>query len=241
MRGYAYSGRGTIAAAVRQIMILLLAVLSQPVLAQAGAGDPFEPINRPIYRFNQVFDGYLVRPVAVGYDKIMPRFARRGVSNFFNNLDDINVVANDVLQLKWRLALQDSCRLLINTTAGLGGFIDVAGDMGLYKHYEDFGQTLGHWGLGDGGYVVLPFLGASTVRDTVGLVPDFLLNPIFWVTDSKTQTALYTLDTIDTRLTYLAAESMITGDEYSFVRNAYLQRRAYLVADGEVYDEFDDY
>jgi len=242
MQGFVYHGRSNIAAAVLFIfMALLPAVLAQPARAQTAAPDPFELVNRPLYRFNQVFDGYLVRPVALGYDKVMPRFARRGVSNFFNNLDDVNVVVNDVLQLKWSLALHDSCRLLLNTTAGLGGFLDVAGDMGLFKHYEDFGQTLGHWGIGDGGYVVLPFLGASTVRDTVGLVPDLLLNPIFWVTDSKTRTVLYTLDTIDTRLTYLAAESMITGDEYVFVRNAYLQRRAYLVADGEVYDEFDDY
>lgn len=203
--------------------------------------DPWEGLNRPLYAFNQVFDGYIVRPVAVTWNNVMPAFAKRGVSNFLDNLDDVNVIANDLMQLKMNAALRDSGRLLLNTTAGLGGFIDVASEFGLYKNYEDFGQTLGHWGIGDGGYVVLPFLGASTVRDTVGMVPDLLLNPIYWVTDSKARTALYAIDTVDTRVGYLAAESMITGDEYSFVRNAYLQRREYLVNDGAVYDEFDEY
>jgi phospholipid-binding lipoprotein MlaA len=171
----------------------------------------------------------------------VPTFAKRGVGNFFANLDDVNVIANDLLQLKMDNALRDSCRLLLNTTAGMGGLLDVASEVGLYKNYEDFGQTLGHWGVGDGGYLVVPFLGASTVRDTVGMVPDLLLNPVSWITDSKTRSALYALDTVDTRLSYVAAESMITGDEYEFVRNAYLQRREYLVHDGEVYDEFDEY
>lgn len=249
MQGLMQAGRGILAAgSLTTLMLaaLLLATMPvQPVLAQGNipgkAADPWEALNRPLYRFNQVFDGLLVKPVALGYSRVMPRVAKRGVSNFFNNLDDINVVANDLMQLKMRNAMRDSSRLLINTTAGLGGFIDVASNMGIYKNYEDFGQTLGHWGVGDGGYLVLPFLGASTVRDAVGFIPDMFLNPVFWVTDSKTRSTLYLLDTVDTRLTYVAAESMITGDEYIFVRNAYLQRRAYLVADGEVYDEFDDF
>ena len=142
---------------------------------------------------------------------------------------------------KMRNALEDSCRLVLNTAAGLGGLLDVGSELGLYKNYEDFGQTLGHWGVGDGGYLVLPFLGASTVRDTVGFIPDTLLNPISWITDSKTRSALFAVDTVDTRLSYLAAETMISGDKYDFVRNAYQQRREYLVNDGEVYDELDEY
>jgi phospholipid-binding lipoprotein MlaA len=203
--------------------------------------DRWEAINRPLYAFNDVFDGYIIKPVALTYDKLVPGFAKRGVGNFFANIDEVNVIANDLLQLKMDHALQDSARFLVNTTAGMGGFLDVASELGLYKNYEDFGQTLGYWGVGDGGYLVVPFLGASTVRDTIGLVPDLLLNPIYWVTDSNARSALYALDTIDTRLSYVAAESMITGDEYEFVRNAYLQRREYLVQDGEVYDEFDEY
>ena len=215
--------------------------LAQSSEAQRAQVDRWEAINRPLYAFNDVFDGYIVKPVALTYDKLLPGFAKRGVGNFFANIDEVNVIANDLLQLKMDHALQDSARFLVNTTAGMGGFLDVASELGLYKNYEDFGQTLGYWGIGDGGYLVVPFLGASTLRDTVGLVPDLLLNPVYWVTDSNTRSALYALDTIDTRLSYVAAESMITGDEYEFVRNAYLQRREYLVQDGEVYDEFDEY
>lgn len=209
--------------------------------AQDRQADPWESINRPLYAFNQAFDGYIVKPVAITYSNLMPGIAKRGVGNFLDNLDEVNVIANDLLQLKMNAAMRDSGRFLLNTTAGLGGFIDVASELGLYKNYEDFGQTLGHWGLGDGGYLVVPFLGASTVRDTLGMVPDMLLNPIYWITDSKTRSTLFALDTVDTRLGYLAAESMITGDEYEFVRNAYLQRREYLVHDGAVYDEFDEF
>lgn len=231
--------------AVRRRMWSLLAAGSllccQSTLAQTPHTDPWEGINRPLYAFNEVFDGYLVRPVTVAYDKAMPTLAKRGVRNFLNNLDDVNVIANDLLQLKMRNALEDSCRFVLNTTAGLGGFLDVGSELGLYKNYEDFGQTLGHWGVGDGGYLVLPFLGASTVRDTVGFIPDILLNPVYWMKDSNARSALYAVDTIDTRLSYLAAETMISGDKYEFVRNAYLQRREYLVNDGEVYDEFDEY
>jgi phospholipid-binding lipoprotein MlaA len=163
---------------------LLLLIGSLPVFAQSNPADPWEKVNRIIYKFNDTLDEAAVRPVAKGYQKIVPRFARTGISNFFNNLDDVNVVVNDVLQLKLKAALQDSGRLLLNTTVGLGGFIDVASEVGWYKNYEDFGQTLGHWGVKPGPYVVLPFLGSSTVRDTVGMIPDTFFNPIFWITDT---------------------------------------------------------
>jgi len=213
---------------------------ASPVYAQSPQ-DPWETFNRQVYRFNQMFDGYLVRPVAISYTRVMPEFAKRGVSNFFNNLDDINVLVNDVLQGKMHLAAEDSGRFVINSTAGLAGFIDVASHFGLYKHNEDFGQTLGQWGVGAGPYMVLPFLGTSTVRDTAALVPDNLLNPVFWEDNQSIRRGAYILDTIDTRLRYLAAETLIRGDEYSFARNAYLQRREYLVADGQIVDEFDDF
>lgn len=249
MQFQAYSGAQAQSAIQRVInnvlhchgAVLALALLMQPAMAQAMAEDPWPGLNRQVYRFNRVLDGYLVKPVALTYDKVVPRIAKRGVSNFFNNLDDINVVVNDLLQFKFHTALQDSGRLALNSTVGVAGLFDVATHFGLHKNSEDFGQTLGHWGVPHGGYVVLPLLGSSTIRDAIGLVPDLLLNPVFWVNDSKTRTIFYALDTIDTRLTYIAAESMIRGDEYIFVRDAYLQRRAYLVADGEVYDEFDDF
>jgi len=138
-------------------------------------------------------------------------------------------------------ALEDSCRLIINSTLGIAGVIDMASNFGLYKNHEDFGQTLGVWGFGTGPYLVIPFLGNSTVPEAIGFLPDYLLNPIFWVDEEAYRNTLYALDTIDTRLYYMAAESMISGDEYTFVRNAHLQRREYLVADGEVIDEWDDF
>ena len=211
------------------------------VFAQHVDVDPFIEVNRSLYDFNEAFDEMIFKPVAKTYDLIMPGLAKRGVSNFFNNLDDVNVVVNDVLQLKMRNAMYDSGRLVINTTLGIGGLIDVASGFGLYKNYEDFGQTLGYWGIESGPYIVLPFLGTSTVRDAIGMVPDYLLNPVFWVNDNEARFLLYALDNTDTRLYYLAAEAMITGDEYIFVRDAYLQRREYLVADGEVYDEWDEF
>lgn len=245
VRGRAWSAvvRAPAKALLKSALGFLLLVPAQGSLAQAlqSNADPWEGINRPLYAFNQAFDGYIVKPVTITYDKTLPGFAKRGVSNFLDNLDDLNVIVNDILQLKVNNAMRDSGRLLLNTTAGLGGFLDVASEVGLYKNYEDFGQTLGHWGVGDGGYMVLPFLGASTLRDTIGFIPDTLLNPIGWLPESEERAALFALDTIDTRLGYLAAESMITGDEYEFVRNAYLQRREYLVNDGEVYDEFDEF
>ena len=153
----------------------------------------------------------------------------------------MNVIANDLLQLKMISALEDSCRLVINSTLGIAGIMDVASNFGFYKQHEDFGQTLGRWGVGSGPYIVVPFLGNTTLRDAIGFVPDYLLNPIFRVDEESYRLTLYALDTIDTRLYYMAAESMISGDEYIFVRNAYLQRREYLVADGEIVDEWDEF
>ncbi len=208
--------------------------------AQSDGVDPLIKINRNVYAFNQGFDRIIVKPVSKGYDKVMPEFAKRGLGNFFNNIDDVNVIANDLLQLKITTAVEDSCRLVINTTLGIAGVIDVASNFGLYKNHEDFGQTLGYWGVGTGPYLVVPFLGNTTLRDAIGFLPDYLLNPIFWVDEDAYSNTLYALDTIDTRLYYMAAEAMISGDEYVFVRNAHLQRREYLVADGEVIDEWDD-
>ena len=227
-------------ASIRLLVAAAFPLCASPLYGQ-DAMDPFIEFNRSVYNFNEALDEILFKPVAKTYDLVLPGFAKRGVTNFFNNLDDVNVVVNDLLQLKMANAMQDSGRLVINTTIGIGGLIDVASGFGLYKNSEDFGQTLGYWGLDAGPYVVLPFLGTSTLRDAVGLVPDYLLNPVFRVNDGEARVFLYALDTTDTRVYYLAAEAIITGDEYTFVRDAYLQRREYLVADGEVYDEWDDF
>ena len=226
---------------------LLLSVCTAAAGAQEqnipkNPADPWEGINRDIYIFNDALDSTVIRPIALGYQRVVPRVMRTGISNFFNNLDDINVIVNDVLQLKVQQAGQDTSRFLLNSTIGLAGLIDVSSELGLYKNQEDFGQTLGYWGVESGPYIVIPFIGTSTVRDAVGMIPDALFNPIYWVEDNTSRYALYSVERIDTRITYFAADALLDGkDDYAFVRDALLQRREYLVADGEVYDEFDDF
>lgn len=226
---------------LRGTMLLLLLCPVTASLAQTPVIDPWQGINRSIFQFNKVFDGLIIRPVALTYNKFVPATAKTGVRNFYNNLDDVNVLVNDLLQLKMKQALSDSGRLLLNSTVGIGGILDIGSEIGMYKHYEDFGQTLGYWGMGDGGYLMLPILGSSTLRDAIGTIPDIFFNPVGLVTDNKAQAALYALDMVDTRVSYFAAETMIRGDEYTFIRNAYMQRREYLVKDGQVHDEFDDF
>lgn len=221
-------------------LLLLLAPFHSSA-AQSVNVDPWQAFNRPVYQFNRLVDALLFRPVALVYDEYLPAPAKTGVRNFYNNIDDVNVLVNDLLQGKLRAAANDSCRLLVNSTVGIGGLFDVGDRLGLHKNFEDFGQTLGRWGVGDGGYLMLPVLGSSTLRDAIGSVPDYMLNPLRFVTDSKVRTSVLILDVVDTRVGYLRAEVLIRGDEYSFVRNAYMQRREYLVNDGIVEDEFDDY
>lgn len=225
-------------------VLACLCALALPLAGNAAQSrniDPWQAFNRPVYHFNKVIDGIVIKPVALVYRNYVPGVARSGVRNFFNNLDDINVLANDVLQLKMGAAANDAGRLLLNSTLGVAGVFDVASGFGLHKNYEDFGQTLGYWGVGDGGYLMLPILGSSTLRDAVATGADYWLNPIRLVSDTATRVGLLSLDIVDTRVAYLPAEEMIRGDEYSFVRNAYMQRREYLVADGRLEDEFDDF
>ena len=202
--------------------------------------DPWEPMNRKIYAFNDTADRYLVKPVAKGYRWVMPDFLENGVSNVFANLFEVTTVANDLLQFKFGQAASDTGRFLINTTVGLGGFFDVANKVGLEKHNEDFGQTLGYWGVKSGPYVVLPFLGSSTVRDGAMLVPETFTSPIGYVDHVPTRNSSYLLEKLDERVSLLDAEDLISGDPYTFIRNAYLQRREYLVKDGVVEDDFGD-
>lgn len=205
------------------------------------AADPWEKSNQRIYRFNSYLDGWLLRPVAVVYNTMVPGLVRQGIGNFFSNVDDVNVLANDILQLKLRDAASDSGRLLINTTVGFAGVIDVASSVGLSKNEEDFGQTFGRWGVGSGPYVVLPFFGPSSVRDSVGLVLDTLFNPIQYYQHDELRTGLILLGYVDDRASVLSMEGLISGDEYLFVREAYLQQREFLVSDGDYYDDFDDF
>ena len=218
--------------------VFIFWVLLGSASASAQAYDPWIDANQRIYAFNDFFDRLLVRPIAATYTTVVPRFVRQGIGNFFSNIDDINVFVNDLLQLKMDDALSDSSRFLVNTTIGVGGFLDVASDLGFTKNEEDFGQTLGAWGIGTGPYVMLPIFGASNVRDSFGLVLDTLFNPIQYHDESAVRYPLLLLEELDRRASYLALDDLVSGDPYLFIREAYVQRRNYLVNDGQIEDEF---
>lgn len=211
---------------------------SFPLQVQAQVSDPWRTTNERVYALNDYFDQLLVRPIAFTYTLFVPRFARQGIGNFFSNIDDINVFANDLLQMKFDAALSDSGRFLINSTLGIGGVLDVASGWGLRKNEEDFGQTLGRWGVGPGPYVMLPVFGASNLRDSFGLVLDTLFNPIQYHDETSLRLTLYLAEEIDSRAGLLALDELISGNRYLFIREAYMQRREYLVKDGQVEDMF---
>lgn len=207
--------------------------------AKPVVGDPHDPLetfNRTVYAFNDDFDRAIVKPTAESYLRVVPAPIRRGIGNFFGNLFEPTVIVNDVLQGKIGQAAADSGRFLINSTLGLLGIFDVAGHMGLEKHNEDFGQTLGKWGFGHGPYLVLPFLGPSSVRDGLGLIPYYVYtNPTTAVDDSGVRWGATMVEAVDTRADLLGASRVLeqaTTDPYVFLREAYLQKRRSLVYDG---------
>jgi phospholipid-binding lipoprotein MlaA len=198
--------------------------------------DPLEPLNRGIYQFNDAVDRGIMKPVAKGYKAVLPQPVRTGVGNFFSNLDDVVVLLNDLLQFKFGQAASDFSRLVWNTSVGILGLIDVATPMDLPKHNEDFGQTLGRWGVGNGPYLVLPLLGPSNLRDTVGLVVDYRVDPVYQQDDMADRNTAVVLRAIHKRSVLLGAEDVVQEgalDPYSFVRDAYLDRRRNLVYDGK--------
>ena len=198
--------------------------------------DTLESYNRAMFAFNDAVDKAVFKPVAKAYRRILPEPVTTSISNFFSNLNDVVVLVNDLLQFKLHLAAMDSGRIVANTTFGVAGLFDVASRLELPKHREDFGQTLGYWGLGEGYYLVLPLLGPSTVRDTFGLIGNFYTNPVTWVTDSDAvEWSLWGLDLINRRSELLRIERALADeqiDPYAFQRGAYLQQRRNLVYDG---------
>lgn len=215
------------------IALLLTGCAGTPAIPDER--DPFEGLNRSIYQFNDAFDQAVGQPVAEAYQKVVPQPVNRGISNFFSNLEDVLVLFNDLLQLKFQQAASDFGRISFNTTFGLLGFFDVASHMDFPKHNEDFGQTLGYWGVGQGPYLVLPFLGPSTLRDGTGDVVDGFAYPAYRLEDPNTRLGLFLLDAVDTRAELLRASRVLEQaalDPYAFVRDAYLQRRQSLVYDG---------
>lgn len=233
--------------------LYLIAVLISSGCATVGdtadPRDPLESYNRAAYDFNDGFDRYLLKPVAEGYDTITPQPIQRGVNNFFSNLDDIIVIVNDLLQLKPLQFASDSGRFIVNSTLGLAGFIDWASDMNMPKHEEDFGQTLGYWGMPSGPYFIIPFLGPSSIRDGTGLLVDGQISPIWQelesgfpveARDTTAAISLRVIKGIDVRASLLKAENILNEaalDRYVFIREAYLQRRENLVYDGNPPEE----
>ncbi|MBM94387.1 MAG: hypothetical protein CMI09_00840 [Oceanospirillaceae bacterium] len=205
--------------------------------------DPWEGFNRRVFAFNEVMDKYVAKPLAQGYQYVTPQDVDDSVTNFFNNLGDVLVIVNDLGQLKFGQALSDTGRFLINSTVGFFGFFDVATHIGLEKHDEDFGQTLGYWGVGTGPYLVLPVLGPSTLRDAGGKGLDWAsgLSSTNIGDNLAQESGLFLTENIDKRADLIASEGLITGDKYVFLRSLYLQRREYLVNDGVTADDFDDF
>lgn len=202
--------------------------------------DPWEGFNRGVYSFNESMDRVLFNPVGRVYNAITPEFIDTSVSNFFSNLGQLSVIANDILQLKFDQTVNDTVRLFLNSTVGLLGFLDVSSSAGLHSSDEDFGQTLAHWGVSPGPYLVVPFFGPSTVRDVTGYVVDRgVFSPIFYLEDDLTRAGLLTLEFVDFKSDLLSTDDLIAEaalDEYEFIKNAYFEKRASQISDGAFED-----
>ena len=220
------------------IKLILLLLFSHFTYAEV---DPFQNFNEKTHNLNQTLDLKVASPVARFYKRITPDFLEKGITNFTHNIEDLSIGINNILQGKFNEGLSDFSRFTLNTSIGLLGFIDIASDLGLTKHDEDFGQTLAVWGVPDGPYLVLPGLGPSTTRDTLAMIPDAFLTPLWLIDHDRTSYSLTAIDLIDTRARYLGLESVVIGDEYLFYRDAYLQSRNFEIKDGEVEDDFDDF
>ncbi len=228
---------------MRQVLLAMALPLMLAVALPCRAaedGDPWQGLNRGVYGFNSAVDRILLKPVAKTYQAIVPRTLRLGVRNFFANIDDFDNAANNLLQGKVDHSASDLGRVLINTTLGVAGLFDLATHAGLRKHEEDFGQTLSVWGAPRGPYLVLPLLGPSTLTDAVARPVDSYMDPLRYYHPVDHRNGLMALRLIDLRAGLLAAEELISGDEYIFVRDAYQQRRDYLINDGRVSDPFAD-
>jgi phospholipid-binding lipoprotein MlaA len=215
---------------------LLCAALLAGCAAAPSRDDPFEPMNRASYAVHEVVDGHVVKPIAQAYVDYTPRLVRQGISNFFGNIDDMFSIINDFLQWKLDKAGNDMGRVMINTGPGLLGLIDIASDAGIPRGNEDFGQTFGYWGFPQGPYIFIPVFGPTTVRDGTGWIIRGYANPVGYIDDIATRNILWTLNLVDLRASALQTESLVNQaaiDRYTFIRRAYLQRRQYLVYDGQ--------
>ena len=222
------------------LFLLLLSLIIVPS-TYASDDDPLEPMNRAIFEFNEIVDDNVLKPIAKGYKYVTPDPVEVGISNFFSNLGEIGTITNDLLQLKFAQAGRDTMRFFLNSTLGIFGIFDVATPLGLSKNKEDFGQTLGFWGVPDGPYLVLPFLGPSSFRDGPSMIVDYELSPVEQLHHEERQ-VLQTLDIVDTRARLLRATKILdtaAKDKYIFIRESYLQKRESQVNDGNVKEEFE--
>ncbi|MGQ5522829.1 MlaA family lipoprotein [Chitinimonas sp. PSY-7] len=218
--------------------LLLSPLLLVACATPANHYDPLESVNRKIYAFNVAADKAVLKPVARGYVAVTPGPVRTAVGNFFGNLGDVYIGSSNFLQGKWKQGTTDFGRVIFNTTLGLGGLIDIASMApGLPKHNEDFGQVLGHWGVGSGPYLMVPFLGPKTLRDTTDYFGSYYLSPNRYLHDPAVENSLTALNMVETRAQLLPVEQTMReaafGDEYAFIRDSYLRRRYSLVWDGQ--------
>lgn len=223
------------------LTIVLLFPLTSASAAEEENVDPWESTNRMIFAFNETLDKYILRPVAKGYDFVMPDAAQRGVGNFISNIYEFNSVFNSLLQGRLEGAAQSGGRLLVNTTLGILGFFDVATAMGIEPNFSDFGQTLAVWGVEPGPFVMLPVFGPRTVRSGVGYFVDTYTSIPALIDDREAAYVFWTIEVIDFRAGLLDADDLITGDRYIFIRDAYLQARRTYINGGVVEDSFSDY
>lgn len=236
----------------RAILLLWAAVLSSIAGAAAFAADaagdpadPFEPVNRGVFRFNDSLDRWLLKPVARGYDWLLPDPVQRGIGNMFNNLTVPGVALNQFLQGKPVAGVQDVGRFVVNSTVGVAGYFDVAAKNGMPRHEEDFGQTFAVWGAAAGPFLMIPLGGPATTTHAVGMVLDAFTNPLLLISPNRDRYIAFALNAVDSRAQLLSAEKLISGDKYLFIRDAYLQRRDFLINDGVVeedpfLDDFDE-
>ena len=211
-------------------------MLSIPIVE---ANDPFEDINRKVWAFNEFLDDNLAKPTAEIYTSIAPNFVEAGMSNFFRNLNELDNTANQLLQGHPMLAINDFTRFLVNTTIGLCGFIDVGSRLGLERHDEDFGQTLGAWGVSSGPFLMLPIYGPSTPRSLAGRSVSSVLGGTFAIEETDVRLGITALDALETRARYLEVETLIIGDRYSFIRDSYMQYQEFESSNG--IDQVDDF
>jgi phospholipid-binding lipoprotein MlaA len=222
-------------ARVRSTALLAIA-LALTGCASLSEKDPYERYNRTVFDFNDAVDRNALKPAATAYKAVTPSFVQTGISNFFGNLGDVWNSANNLLQGKGEAGMSDFTRVMINTTFGLGGLFDIASEAGLPKHNEDFGQTLGYWGMPSGPYLILPILGPSTLRDTSALPVDIYADPWGYGIDSQTRNIGTAVRVVDQRAALLDASTLLEDaalDRYEFIRDGYLQRRKGQVFDGE--------